>query len=155
MLTLTCVDAGSVITTGNIPTTVMVANEYTVEAKAFRAMASATSLGQGSKEGASSGSFTFSDASQPLSAQTAAPHAREDSFNVRATGGVKFITGYTASNREVGVLLEAMSSAWSVLSDEESKIKLGTADDQATLDKLCGIPVSTWQYQGQDVTHMG
>ena len=118
-------------------------------------MAWSTAIGQGAKAGSPAGSFLFAAGHGDADAHKAGPEVPENSFNVRAPGGVKFITGYTASNREIGVLLDSMSSAWSVLSDEESKIKLGQVDDGDTLDKLCGIPVSTWRYQGQGVTHMG
>ena len=142
------------ITTGNIPTTVMVPSEYTLEVKAFVAVTSSTNLGQGAKEGSPEGSFTFTDASQPVSRQPAF-ESKENSFNVRASGGVKIITGYSASNRELGVVLEGKSSAWSILSDENSKIKVSTANDLETLEAMCRIPISTWRYQGQHVTHMG
>lgn len=144
------------ITTGNVPTTVMVPNEYALELNTFSAISSSVALGQGAKEGSPKGSFTFTDASQPeVPQQHSTFEVRENSFNVAASGGVKFITGYTASNRELGVLLESKSSAWSILSDEDSKIKVSLVDDLDMLDKLKSIPISTWRYQGQDVTHMG
>lgn len=137
----------------------MVKNEYTLEVKAFRAVARSTYMGQGARAGSPAGSFFFAAgdgyASEKMTTSPFESDARENSFNVHASGGVKFITGYTSSKREVGVLLDAMSSAWSVLSDEESKVKLSDVYDSHTLEKLCGIPISTWRYQGQDVMHMG
>jgi hypothetical protein len=147
-----------VITTGNIPTTVMVADEYSLHVKALLAVSSSIVLGHGAKSrwrdsgSKAEGSFSFNDASQP---QVHSYQHKPNSFDVCATGGVKFITGYTASQREVGVLLEARSSGWSVLSDTDSKIKLDTLDDIQVLEKMVRIPVSTWRYQGQHVTHMG
>ena len=142
------------ITTGNIPTTLMMPSEYALEVKAFVAIASSTSLGQGAKEGSPKGSFSFTDASLPASHK---PNfeTKENSFNVRATGGVKLITGYTASHRELGVVLESKSSAWSILSDEKSKMIESRLDDLDTLEKLSKVPISTWRYQGQHVSHMG
>lgn len=132
----------------------MVPSEYTLEVKAFLAVASSVNLGQGAKEGMPEGSFTFTDASQPVAEQPTFK-TKENSFNVRASGGVKIITGYTASNRELGVVLEAKSSAWSILSDENSKIKVSSVNDLETLEAMSAIPISTWRYQGQHVTHMG
>lgn len=132
----------------------MMPSEYALEVKAFLAIASSTNLGQGAKEGSPKGSFTFTDASQPAS-QKPNFETKDNSFNVRATGGFKFITGYTASHRELGVVLESKSSAWSILSDENSKIIESRLHDLDTLEKLSKVPISTWRYQGHDVTHMG
>ena len=52
----------------------------------------------------------------------------ENSFNVRATGGVKFVTGYTPAGRELGVVLNPGSSSWSVLSDRETKEQIVPVD---------------------------
>jgi len=141
-----------VITTGNIPTTIMMPTEYALQVKGFVAIASSTFLGQGAQEGSAEGSFTFTDASDPPEQRTF--ESKANTFNVRATGGFKFITGYTASNCELGVVLESKSSSWSILSDEKSKIKVAAMDDLDTLEKLSSIPISTWRYQGQEVSHM-
>ena len=147
--------SGTVITSGNIPNTVMVANDYFVKVKAFVAVSSSVVFGQGAKEGVPEGSFTFADASPPMSSKQANSATKPNSFFVRATGGVKFVTGYTASNREVGAVLEANSSAWSILSDEDSKIKESVLDDLDMLERLNRLPISNWRYHGQDVNHMG
>ena len=51
--------------------------------------------------------------------------------------------------------MEANSSAWSILSDEDSKIKESVLDDLDMLEKLNRLPISNWRYHGQDVNHMG
>jgi hypothetical protein len=156
-------ETGTVITTGNIPTTIMMPSEYSLDVKAFIAIAASTHLGQNAKDGFPEGSFTFTDASdnQPTFETL---ETKANSFNVRATGGVKFITGYTSTSprgtccqsfRELGVVLEAKSSAWSILSDQDRKTKVAPVDDLDTLEKVKDVVVSTWRYQGHRVTHMG
>jgi hypothetical protein len=131
----------------------MMPTEYALEVKAFVAIASSTFLGQGARDGSAEGSFTFTDSSEPSKQSTF--ESKANSFNVRATGGFKFITGYTASNCELGVVLESKSSSWSILSDEKSKLKVAAVDDLDMLEKICSIPLSTWRYQGQEISHMG
>jgi hypothetical protein len=109
-------------------------------------------MGKNAQEPSRAGSFVFSDASMedPLEP------SRENSFNVRANGGVKFITGRSRTGRDLGVMMEAGSSAWSALSDRESKDHIREVDGENVLKRLMGMPISTWEYEGEDaVRHMG
>jgi hypothetical protein len=144
--------AGTVITTGNIPSSVVVPEAYSIVARAIQLSATSAAIGRNVDEPTHGGSFTFSDSSweEPL-----AP-LRDNSFNVRATGGVKFLTGTSRTGRNLGVVLEAGSSAWSALSDRESKDQIREVDGVKVLKKLIGMPITTWSYEGEDaVRHMG
>lgn len=144
---------GTVITTGNIPTMVSVDVEYNMFVGRFLGIASSVSLGKGAAEPMHGGAFVFADSSESSGPFAA---ARANSFNVRATGGVRFVTGYTKGGRELGVVLDPGSSAWAVLSDEASKVILAPVDHEHTLHTLAtAIPVSAWSYQGDRVRHIG
>lgn len=72
----------------------------------------------------------------------------------RCSGGVWF---YTNSNLTSGVILAAGGSAWSSVSDRNLKENFEEVDGQEVLDKLEGIPVTTWNYKAQDqsIRHIG
>lgn len=149
--------SGTVITTSNMPTTVMLPDEdYTIQARSLVVRAGSVALGAAATPPEHAGSFVFTDSAENL--QSGAPFGskRANSFNVRATGGVKLVTGHTASGRELGVVLEPGASAWSVLSDRASKHHVEPVDHVAVLRKLvAGVPVSRWQYEGDGTVHMG
>jgi hypothetical protein len=75
-------------------------------------------------------------------------------FHARASGGVFFYSNPTLST---GVRLAANASAWSTLSDANSKEHYADFDDETLLDRLAGLPVRTWSYkaQGPSVRHAG
>ena len=150
---------GTVITSGNLPWSVLLPqDDYTIQAQSFVAAAGSVAMGVSAAPPAHAGSFVFTDAYAPSSAAKAPPFTSraDNSFNVRATGGVKFVTGYTPSGRELGVVLNAGSSAWSVLSDRASKDHVHPVDTRQVLYTLVHkLPISTWSYEGDVVRHMG
>jgi hypothetical protein len=84
--------------------------------------------------------------------------AAADEFAVRATGGVRLVTGIDDSGTPlVGAELPAGSGSWSSLSDREVKANVAPADASLILSLLAELPVSTWSYAGQDssVRHIG
>ena len=181
---------GTVITTGNLPSLVMLPDdEYTIQCKAFVGAASSVAMGVNAAPPKHKGSFVFTDGytKPPAGAGgsggaggggakrgaggssegggnggkcCAGPEEftsrAENSFNVRATGGVKFVTGYTPAGRELGVVLNPGSSSWSVLSDRETKEQIVPVDPKSVLKTLVDkVPISTWSYEGDSVRHMG
>ena len=79
-------------------------------------------------------------------------------FAVRATGGVRFVSGFAPDGSVVsGVHLLPGSGSWATLSDRDAKNAFLPVDVHATLDALAKLPISTWQYRTQDasVRHMG
>jgi hypothetical protein len=96
------------------------------------------------------GTFVYADRSTPNQIIAFGPNE----FHARASGGVFFYSNPTLST---GVRLAANSSAWSTLSDANSKEHYADFDDETLLDKLAGLPVRTWSYkaQGPSIRHAG
>ncbi|MBC8504558.1 MAG: tail fiber domain-containing protein [Chloroflexi bacterium] len=79
-------------------------------------------------------------------------------FAVRASGGVRFVTGIDQQgNPLTGVILPQGSGAWSSLSDRNLKENISPVDGELILASLAGIPISTWNYTGQEssIQHIG
>ena len=70
---------------------------------------------------------------------------RPRSFTARAPGGVRFIT--TASGPLKGARLLPRATAWSVLSDRESKTDFRPIKPREVLSNLAAMPVTSWQYK--------
>jgi len=142
-------------------------DDYTIQCQSFVAAAPSVAMGVRAAPPKHKGSFVFTDGyvrpnatvngsdsggghSPPFTSRA------ENSFNVRATGGVKFVTGYTPKGKELGVVLNSGSSAWSVLSDRDSKQNIQPVDTRQVLETLVHkVPISTWSYEGDSVRHMG
>jgi len=71
-----------------------------------------------------------------------------NSFTVRASGGVRFLTT-TATNPFglVGVILGPGDTAWTPLSDRESKTDFQSIEPREVLSKLASMPVTSWRYK--------
>jgi hypothetical protein len=99
------------------------------------------------------GTFLYADASEfPFA--SAAPNE----FAVRATGGVRLVSGIDAAgNPNAGVVLEPGSGSWATLSDRDAKTAFAPVDGQQILAQLAQLPISTWRYGGQDpaIRHIG
>jgi hypothetical protein len=81
-----------------------------------------------------------------------------DEFSVRATGGVRFVTGIDAAgNPTAGVQLTSGGIAWSALSDRNIKENFADVDRQDILVRLAAIPVQTWNAKSQSpaIRHIG
>ncbi|MBP7777428.1 MAG: tail fiber domain-containing protein [Acidobacteria bacterium] len=96
------------------------------------------------------GSFAWGD----LSTSTRVQADQPGQFIVRAAGGVRFATHPAQST---GVILLANASAWSSLSDVNSKEHFRDLADEDVLTKIANMPVREWSYkaQGAAVRHMG
>jgi hypothetical protein len=99
------------------------------------------------------GTFLFSDSSSfPF------PSVAPNEFAVRATGGVRFVTGVDpAGNAASGVRLSPGSGSWESLSDVHAKAGFAPVDEQQILEQLMTIPISSWHYRSQDasIRHIG
>ena len=99
------------------------------------------------------GVFLFADSSDfPFSS------TNPNEFAVRSTGGVRFVTGLDANGAPlIGVRLAAGSGSWETLSDKNAKTGILPVDGIQVLDRLMGMPISTWRYKGQpgSVQHIG
>lgn len=79
-------------------------------------------------------------------------------FSIRATGGVRLVTGITAEGNDLtGCTLPSGSGAWSCTSDRNAKVNIKAVDSHDILERLATVPVQTWSYKTQDVTirHIG
>jgi hypothetical protein len=72
----------------------------------------------------------------------------------RSSGG---FTIYTTPTLSSGVELPAGSGTWNSLSDRNVKENVEPVDGQEVLDRLAGVPISTWNYTTQDegIRHLG
>lgn len=99
------------------------------------------------------GTFLFADSS-PF----AFPSAVSNEFAVRATGGVRLVTGIDATGAALsGVRLTAGSGTWETLSDAGAKAGFAPVDEHQILDRLMQIPIDTWYYrtQASSIRHIG
>jgi hypothetical protein len=69
----------------------------------------------------------------------------DNSFTVRSPGGVRFITA--TNNSLKGVQIIKNSTAWTSVSDRESKTDFKPVDSREILSKLASMPVTSWQYK--------
>jgi len=103
--------------------------------------------------GSHAGTFLFADSS-PFDFDSEAA----DEFAARATGGVRFVTALSEAGQPLGgVRLSPGSGSWSTLSAREAKENLKPVDGAEVLEQLATVPLSTWNYVGQDpsVRHLG
>jgi hypothetical protein len=72
----------------------------------------------------------------------------------RASGGVYF---YTNSTVTTGVYVAAGGGSWASVSDREKKKDIEEVDAVEVLEKVAGMPVSTWRYRTEEsaALHMG
>jgi hypothetical protein len=81
-----------------------------------------------------------------------------NTFNVRATGGVLFVSGVNASGfPSVGVSLHPGAGSWTTLSDRAVKENFRPIDAGAVLEQIAHMPIETWNYiaEGAAVRHLG
>ena len=77
-----------------------------------------------------------------------------DQFNVYASGGARIFSNAAATT---GVVLAAGGGSWSSVSDRASKENNEPVNAREVLERVCSLPISTWNYKDQDdsVRHMG
>jgi hypothetical protein len=77
-----------------------------------------------------------------------------NSFHVRATGGVRFVTG---SGNNVGVYLASGGNTWLTPSHSSLKEHCAPVDGRAVLAALAALPLTTWNLRSEDpsIRHLG
>jgi len=95
------------------------------------------------------GTFVWADSTDADVSSTA-----NNQFVARASGGVVF---YSNPDLTSGVVLPPGGGSWAILSDRNAKENLEPVDGRAVLDKLCAVPLATWNYKTQDksIRHIG
>lgn len=81
-----------------------------------------------------------------------------NSFNVRATGGVYFVTAIDGLGYELnGPICTAGSGSFSASSDRNIKDDFQDVDTGDILARVAALPMQTWHYKAQDssVRHLG
>ncbi len=80
--------------------------------------------------------------------------ASANSWTIRAAGGYRLFSNAAGS---IGAALAPGDSAWSALSDRESKREIQPLDGGVVLAKLATLPVCSWQYRDDPAgrTHYG
>jgi len=99
------------------------------------------------------GSFVWGDSQANYTTSTA-----NNQFSVRATGGVRFISGIDGNgNPTAGVQLAAGGGSWSSISDRNAKENFADVDGGDVLARLAAIPVQTWNLKSQEpaIRHIG
>ena len=77
--------------------------------------------------------------------------AAADEFAVRATGGVRLVTGVDGGGvPNVGQTLAAGGSTWNPISARNAKENFKPVDGRDVLAKVAAIPIETWNYKTQD-----
>jgi hypothetical protein len=92
-----------------------------------------------------------------------APTSGVNTFNVRATGGVRFVTSINESGAPTeGCYIDSSGNLFcsgtvSTLSDRRAKRGVRPVRPGRVLRKVATLPVTTWSYRGSDhnVRHMG
>jgi hypothetical protein len=104
-----------------------------------------------------SGSFLFAD----YQSSTPFLSVSSNEFAVRATGGVRLVTGIDPESPwgapTAGVRLASGGSSWMNLSDRNSKTNCVPVDGRQILEKVAALPIATWNYKSQDksIRHIG
>jgi hypothetical protein len=99
------------------------------------------------------GTFLYADSTDNRFDSNAA-----NEFAVRATGGVRFVTGTDLLGiPNAGVRLESGSSSWSYMSTRDIKANFSFVEAKQVLQKLFNVPIRTWSYRHQtpSIQHIG
>jgi hypothetical protein len=91
-----------------------------------------------------SGAFAIGDNSTTTVMQSFV----NDGFRARFAGGYRLLTNSAAT---IGVVLLAGGNAWSAISDVRVKENFIPVDGESFLRKIASMPLTSWNYIGQDV----
>jgi hypothetical protein len=80
-----------------------------------------------------------------------------NTFNVRATGGVEFVSGINSSTgaQTSGCYILPSGTGWSCYSNRHMKHSVRAVQPREVLAKLVAMPVATWSMLGSSVRQMG
>jgi hypothetical protein len=81
----------------------------------------------------------------------------QNGWLVRATGGVRFITGWRLTLGPVGAALPAGEGIWVETSSREVKENVSEVDKEKVLTDLARVSINTWNYRSQTepIRHIG
>jgi Chaperone of endosialidase/Head domain of trimeric autotransporter adhesin len=96
----------------------------------------------------SEGSFVYGDRSSGSSTISNGVN----SFTVRAAGGYRL---FTNSSQNTGVSLSSGGGSWANLSDRNAKDNIASVDSRDIFRRVLNLPISTWNYKGQQYRHIG
>jgi hypothetical protein len=122
----------------------------------FAAGFGAVAIGNGSFVWADNLGFTFepSRAGSPASGWANPAHT----FNVRATGGVWFVTGLDVDFKPTtGPFVNPGSGTWAATSDRATKENFQRIEPREVLAKVRAMPIASWNYitEGAHIRHLG
>lgn len=89
------------------------------------------------------GAFVFGDNTKNLQLASSA----DNQMSMRFSGGYQF---FTNSALNMGVSLAPGGNSWQILSDVNRKENFSEVDGEAFLEKIGDMPLSSWNYIGQD-----
>ena len=103
-----------------------------------------TALGNYCTTSSHSGSFVIGDNSTTTVMQTFV----NNEMRARFAGGIRF---YTTSAVTIGAYLNQGANSWAALSDKRMKENFLPVNGEVFLKKIAAMPLTTWNYIGQDV----
>lgn len=107
---------------------------------------------------AAPGSFVYGDSTTQAAGTYLTSNAPNE-FRVRASGGFYLFTSPATADSPAspGIRLGPNASAWSSLSDVNSKENFRDLEGDDVLDRIARMPVSEWNYkaEGAAIRHMG
>lgn len=89
------------------------------------------------------GAFVFGDHSKNMQLASSA----DNQMSMRFSGGYQF---FSSGSLNVGVSLAAGGNSWQIMSDVNRKENFSPVDGEAFLEKIAEMPLSSWNYKGQD-----
>ena len=92
------------------------------------------------------GAFVFGDYNKNVQLTSTA----DSQISMRFAGGYQF---FTNSQVSVGVSLASGGNSWQILSDVNRKENFTPVDGEAFLENIGNMPLSSWNYKGQDPKH--
>ena len=96
------------------------------------------------------GSFVWADSSNQFFDSSGI-----DTFNVRSTGGARFVLAIDTSGNPTWTCSVGASSTWACSSDRKLKENLVPADGASVLEALAGMPIYYWSGISDDTRHLG
>jgi trimeric autotransporter adhesin len=84
------------------------------------------------------------------------PDLVDNTFIVRATGGVQFVTGINPSGSIAATCwINPGGSGWNCASDRNIKHSVRAVSPKSVLRKLVSVPISTWAFNGNERRQIG
>ncbi|MBA4387533.1 MAG: hypothetical protein C0404_06100 [Verrucomicrobia bacterium] len=94
------------------------------------------------------GSFVWSD-----SQDADFTSSNTNQFSFRCQGGARFLSGSGGANQQVA--WSPGDASWTFSSDRNLKENFRQVDGAEVLEKVNELPITTWNYRGYDLVHMG